>query len=115
MGGFFALNGGAFGQATLGKIYYLSPDNLEWKPLDKNYSEFLVFCFSGNLNKFYDRMRWKGWQQEIAGLDGNQGICFYPFLFTEEGKNISKTLRKAVPIQELWLFSNDMRQKLGIH
>ena len=52
LGGFFALNGGAFGQATLGKIYYLSPDNLEWEPLDKNYSEFLVFCFSGNLNKF---------------------------------------------------------------
>ena len=115
LGGFFALNGGAFGQATLGKIYYLSPDNLEWEPLDKNYSEFLVFCFSGNLNKFYDNMRWKGWQPEIAPLNSSQGIACYPFLFTEEGTNINKTVRKAVPLQELWLFSNDMRQKLGIH
>ena len=115
LGGFFALNGGAFGQATLGKIYYLSPDNLEWEPLDKGYSDFLVFCFSGNLNKFYDKMRWKDWQQETATLDGNQGIACYPFLFTEEGNNINKVLRKAVPIQELWLFSNDFRRQLGIH
>ena len=115
LGGFFALNSGAFGQAMLGKIYYLAPENLEWEPLDKGYSDFLVFCFSGNLNKFYDKLRWKSWQQEVARLDGNKGISCYPFLFTVEGKNINKTLRKAVPIQELWLFSNDMRQQLGIH
>ncbi|MDB5236147.1 MAG: hypothetical protein JWR44_3140 [Hymenobacter sp.] len=115
LGGFFALNGGAFGQSSLGKIYYLAPDNLEWKPLDFSYSDFLVFCFSGNLDKFYDRMHWKGWQQEVANLDGSQGIICYPFLFSQEGKNINKTLRKAVPMQELWLFGNDMRQKLGIH
>lgn len=115
LGGFFALNGGAFGQASLGKIYYLAPENLEWEPMDKGYSDFLVFCFSGNLNKFYDKMRWKGWQQEVAKLNGSQGIGFYPFLFTEEGKNLSKALRKPVPIRELWMFSNDMRKQLGIH
>ena len=60
-------------------------------------------------------MRWKGWQQEVASLNGSQGIICYPFLFTEERKNPSKTLRKAVLRQELWAFSNDMRQKLGIH
>lgn len=114
LGGFFALNGGAFGQATLGKIYYLSPGNLEWEPLDKSYSDFLIFCFSGNLNKFYDKMRWKDWQQEVAGIGGSQGITCYPFLFTKEGRNINKTLRKAVPIQELWMFSNNMRRQLGI-
>ncbi|WP_223827782.1 DUF2625 domain-containing protein [Hymenobacter armeniacus] len=114
LGGFFALNGGAFGQATLGKIYYLAPENLEWEPLNKSYSDFLVFCFSGNLDQFYDKMRWRGWQQEVASLNGNQGISCYPFLFTTEGKNLSKVLRKPVPIQELWMFSNDMRQQLGI-
>ena len=115
LGGFFALNGGAFGQETLGKIYYLSPDNLEWEPLDKSYSDFLIFCFAGDLDKFYNGMRWKGWQQEVAKIDGSQGIICYPFLFSEEGKNVNKTERKALPIQELWLFSNDMRRKLGIH
>ncbi|UOE34135.1 DUF2625 domain-containing protein [Hymenobacter monticola] len=115
LGGFFALNSGAFGQAMLGKIYYLAPENLEWEPLNKGYSNFLVFCFSGNLEKFYDKMRWKGWQQEVASLNSNQGFSCYPFLFTTEGKNLSKVLRKPVPIQELWMFSNDMRQQLGIH
>ena len=60
-------------------------------------------------------MRWKGWQQEVAKLNGNQSFSCYPFLFTEEGKDLSKTLRQPMPIQELWLFSNDMRQKMGIH
>jgi hypothetical protein len=113
--GFFALNGGAFGKATLGKIYYLAPDNLEWELLDFGYSDFLVFCFSGNLDKFYDGLRWKGWQQETAKLDGNQGISCVPFLFTAEGNNINKVSRRPVPITELWGLHNDFRQQLGIH
>jgi len=115
LGGFFALNVGAFGQASLGTIYYLAPDNLEWEPLDFGYSDFLIFCFSGNLAKFYDGMRWNGWQQEVAKLDGNQGISCVPFLFTEEGKDISKVSRKPVPIAELWRLHNDFRKQLGIH
>jgi hypothetical protein len=115
LGGFFALNGGAFGQATLGKIYYLSPDNLEWEPLDRGYSDFLAFCFSGDLNAFYDGLRWKGWQAEVAQLNGNQGIGCYPLLFTAEGKNINKVSRKPVPITELWVLHNEFRQQLGIH
>jgi len=114
LGGFFALNGGGFGQLTLGKVYYLSPTTLEWTPLDMGYSEFLAFCFSGDLSKFYDGMRWKGWQHEIAALNGNQGIGCYPFLFADEGKNINKVQRRPVSIQELWTFSNDMRQQMGI-
>ena len=67
------------------------------------------------MNKFYDKMRWKSWQPEVARIDGSQGIACYPFLFTEEGKQITKDARKAVPIQELWLFHNSMRKQLGIH
>ncbi|MCI1186561.1 DUF2625 domain-containing protein [Hymenobacter sp. DH14] len=115
LGGFFALNGGAFGQATLGKIYYLAPDNLEWEPLDRGYSDFLVFCFSGHLEKFYDGLRWKGWQAEVAQLNGTQGISCVPFLFTKEGKDLNKVSRKPVPIMELWGLHNDFRQQLGIH
>jgi hypothetical protein len=114
LGGFFALNGGAFGQATLGKVYYLSPDNLEWEPLDFGYSDFLVFCFSGDLDKFYDGMRWRSWQQEVAKIDGNQGIFCLPPLFTKEGKDLNKATRKPVPIVELWGLHNDFRQQLGI-
>jgi len=28
LGGFYALNGGAFGSESLGKIFYFAPDNL---------------------------------------------------------------------------------------
>lgn len=114
LGGFFALNGGAFGPNTLGKIYYFAPDNLEWEPLDMGYSDFLVFCFSGNLNKFYDGLRWQNWQTEVARLDGNQGIFCLPALFTKEGKDLNKVSRKAVPIAELWGLHNDFRRQLGI-
>ncbi|GAB3723908.1 DUF2625 domain-containing protein [Hymenobacter agri] len=115
LGGFFALNGGAFDQATLGKIYYLAPDNLEWEPLDMGYSDFLVFCFSGNLNQFYDGLRWKDWQADVAKLNGNQAFFCMPLLFTKEGKDLSKVSRKPVPISELWGIHNDFRNQLGIH
>lgn len=40
IGGFFILNGGGLG-SDLGKVYYFSPDNLEYEPLDITYTEFL--------------------------------------------------------------------------
>lgn len=86
IGGFYALNGGAFGSEALGKIFYFAPDNLRWEATNKTYSEFLTFCFSGDLASYYKNLRWKGWEEEVQALTGNQGIACYPFLFTKEGK-----------------------------
>ncbi|TKK64169.1 DUF2625 domain-containing protein [Ilyomonas limi] len=113
IGGFFAINGGAFG-ADAGKLYYLSPDNLEWEPLDLTYTEFLNFCFSGKLNDFYKGLRWKGWKEEVAQLDGNMVYSFYPFLWTKEGKDIDKVSRKPIPVEEQFSFMLDMRKQLGL-
>jgi hypothetical protein len=115
IGGFYALNGGAFGAESAGKIFYFAPDNLRWEATNKTYSEFLLFCFSGDLASYYKNLRWKGWEQEIEVLTGNQGIACYPFLFTKEGKDVAKNKRKAVPIAELWTFSQDMQRKLNGH
>lgn len=52
IGGFFILNGGGLGE-DLGKIYYFSPDNLEYEPLGISYTEFLEFCFNNDLDQFY--------------------------------------------------------------
>ncbi|TGD78041.1 DUF2625 domain-containing protein [Hymenobacter wooponensis] len=112
LGGFYAINGGAFGQETLGKIFYFAPDNLRWEATNKTYSEFLVFCFSGDLKGYYRNLRWKGWEQEVSALTGTQGLACYPFLFTKEGKNVGKDKRGTVPIQELWNFEQDMQRKL---
>lgn len=96
-------------------MYYLAPDSLEREPFEFGYSDFLIFCFSGNLDKFHDGMRWKGWQQKVAKLDGTKGISCVPFLFTTEGKDLNKISRKSVPITELWGLNNDFREQLGIH
>lgn len=112
LGGFYALNGGAFGPESLGQIFYFAPDNLRWEPTNKTYSEFLLFCFSGNLQAYYKNVRWKGWEQEIKPLTGTQGVACYPFLFTKEGKNVGKDTRGVVPIRELWTFGQDMQRQL---
>lgn len=111
VGGFFALNGGYLGN-DMGNVYYLSPDNLEWEPLKMTYSEFLHFCFEGRLDKFYKSMRWKDWKNEISGVDGNQVFNFYPFLWTKEGKDISKCSRRAIPVREQFSFNMAMQKQL---
>lgn len=59
LGGFFAINAGQLSETDLGKVFYLSPDNLKWEPLGLSYSEFIVFCFSGDLKDFYKDLQWK--------------------------------------------------------
>ncbi|GAB2470380.1 hypothetical protein GCM10011375_39080 [Hymenobacter qilianensis] len=112
LGGFYALNGGAFGAESLGKVFYFAPDAFRWEPTEKTYSEFLRFCFSGDLQGYYRRLRWKGWQQEINKVTGGQEIACYPFLFTKEGKNVGKTKRGVVPIAELWSVGQERQRQL---
>ncbi|HKO81732.1 MAG TPA: DUF2625 family protein, partial [Chitinophagaceae bacterium] len=112
-GGFFAVNGGKFGK-DLGKIYYLSPDNLEWEPLDLTYTDFLIFCFNGNLTEFYSNLRWANWKDEVSNLDGDKVYNFYPFLWTKEGKDINKNSRSAIPIEEQYSFNMSSRKQLGL-
>ncbi len=113
VGGYFLLNGGGLGPDA-GKIYYFSPDNLEYEPLDISYTEFLHFCFNNDLDDFYKGMRWENWREEVAVLDGNKVFSFYPFLWTEEGKDIHKNVRKAIPVEEQYNLNLDFRKQLGI-
>ncbi|MES1222710.1 MAG: DUF2625 domain-containing protein [Bacteroidota bacterium] len=113
IGGFFAINGGGLGEDP-GKMYYLSPDNLEWEPMGKTYTEFLLFCFSGDLEKYYSGYRWKGWRREVASISGDQTFNFFPPLFTKEGKDLSKSSRKPVPVEEQYSYTLEMRRQLGI-
>lgn len=99
IGGYFALNGGALGD-DMGKVYYFAPDTNEFEPLDISYSEFLGFCFDGDLDKFYNGMRWTNWQEEVSQLDGNMVYNFYPILGTTEAQDINKVSRRAVSILE---------------
>ncbi len=102
LGGFFAINAGGLNKEGIGKVFYFAPDNLKWEQTEMGYSDFLNFCFSGDLNKYYEGYRWENWKKDIETLDGNWGISVYPFLWTKEGKDINSDSRKPVPIQELW-------------
>jgi hypothetical protein len=103
IGGFFAINYGAFGQ-DLKTIYYLAPNSLEWESIGLGYTEFLRFCFDGDLSAFYKGLRWSSWDKFIAKLDGSKSYSFSPYLWTKEGMDIEKCKRKLVPTEELYQF-----------
>jgi Protein of unknown function DUF2625 len=113
VGGFFAINGGRLGSDP-GKVYYLSPGTLQWEPLKMNYSEFLIFCFNGDLNQFYKGQRWTNWEKDIIQLQGDKTFFFYPYLWSKEGKDISKNTRSIVPVEETYLFNVKMQKELGL-
>jgi len=113
VGGFFMLNGGGLG-ADAGKIYYFAPDSLEYEPLDLSYSDFLNFCFNGNIEAFYEGMRWKNWKEDASKLDGDKVFNFVPMLWSKEGKDISKSSRRTVPIEEQYHLNLDFRKQLGL-
>lgn len=99
VGGFFALNGGALGD-DFGKVYYLAPESFEYEPLGISYTEFLLFCFSGDLKTFYSDKSWNECDKEVALLDPDNIVCFYPFLWSEKSIDINSAKRSSVSIEE---------------
>lgn len=100
-GGFFAINAGAIDKFDVGKVFYYGPNSLKWRTTGLGYSEFIVFCFSGDIEKFYKGFRWRGWQDEVKQLSGNQVISCYPLLWTDAGKDLNSN-RKVVSVQKQW-------------
>ncbi len=104
MGGFFAINAGGLDATGIGKVFYRPPDGLTWEPMDWNYSEFLSFCFDGDLKKFYRGLRWKRWNEDLKKISADQVFYFSPFLFTKEGRDVEQVIKDLVPIEEWWGF-----------
>jgi hypothetical protein len=100
VGGFFALDAGALGLAQ-GKVCYHAPDSLTWENTGKGYSDFLIWCFQGDLNKYYETMRWPGWKEELPGVGGDQVFGIYPFL-SASGPPIAERRRQPVGIAEVY-------------
>ena len=113
IGGYFLLNGGGLGK-DVGKIYYFSPDNLEYEQLDLTYTDFLNFCFNNNLEEFYKGYRWANWKEEVSKLSGDKVFNFFPYLWTKEANDINKISRKAVPVEEQYRLNVVFRKQLGL-
>ena len=104
VGGFFAINGGALGK-DLKTIYYFAPDTLRWESLELGYSDFLCFALGGDVQKFYENLRWPSWRDEIAGLDGSRVLSIHPPPWTAEGKNIAAAIRTPMAVAEAFRFN----------
>jgi hypothetical protein len=113
LGGFFAINGGGIAKEEIGKIFYFAPDNLKWESTGLDYANFIIFCFSGALDKFYEGLRWNTWQQDVKSINGDKGILCSPLLYTKEARDLNKVTRKVVPVQQLWdmYFSEAIKTK----
>lgn len=111
IGGFFALNGGGFGDEDLGTIYYFSPDKLEWEPLGIGYSDFIYWTFTGDIKQFYEGLRWKKWKKEVKEMGADRAMNFFPFLWTKYD-NLEESSRKDVPIEEMWGLQMEVRNQL---
>jgi hypothetical protein len=110
VGGFFALNGGAFEGTTHG-VFYFAPDSLHWEDLGFGYSGFIQFALEGDLTKFYENARWPGWREETAMLNGDQGIFVYPPLWAK-GDPVPTRHRDVVPMSELWALGRDWARQM---
>ena len=100
IGGFFAIDGGGLGIAS-GKVCFFAPDRLAWENTNLGYSEFLVWCFQGDVAKFYESQRWTGWEKEIATLGGADALDIYPFL-SALGPPISERSRRPAPVASIY-------------
>jgi hypothetical protein len=103
LGGFFAINGGAFGEDR-GNIYYFAPEALKWVNLERGYTEFVDFCLNGDLDRYYEGYRWNGWEIEVSALAGDKALSIYPPLYAD-GPDISERDRRPVPLAELYSLS----------
>ncbi|MEM7244791.1 MAG: DUF2625 family protein [Acidobacteriota bacterium] len=78
VGGFFALNVGALpGQD--GSVFYLAQDSAHWQDMRASYTDFLRWLFHGDLDDFYEELRWKGWRNDVAELSAEEVVLFQPF------------------------------------
>ena len=111
-GGFFAINGGAFGD-DLGSVYYWSPDDLEWESLQTGFTDVVAAFFTNYLNDFYKALRWSTWREDIQNLSTDRCYFFFPFLWTKEG-SLEGSQRSTVPMSEAWDLKVDIvRQLMG--
>lgn len=107
-GGYFAINGGGL-NGKVGNVFYLPPDTLEWEDCGKGYGDFLNWALTGDLQLFYENLRWENWREEIRDLNGDSVYTFFPFLWTEEGSDINQVSRKRVPIAEHYASTLDLQ------
>jgi hypothetical protein len=96
IGGFFAVDGGAFGARD--GVHYFAPDSGAWEEMDIDYHGLLEWAANGDLDSFYEDLRWPGWEVEALGLGADQVFAFDPPLVEEAAQRT----RSRAPIEAAW-------------
>lgn len=109
VGGFFALNQGAFGD-DVDTVYYWAPDSLRWEPMGFGFSDFLQWSLSICVSDFYQNLRWGDWEREVGLLPGDQCFMFDPFLWTKEG-SVRESVRRVAPVAEVFDLKADLQRR----
>ena len=93
IGGLFALKDGF--------VYYFAPDALKWENLNIYYANYIDWLINSNedVNKFYELYRWDTWKDDVSNISLDDGISFYPPLFTKY--NINERSKKVIPMDEI--------------
>lgn len=94
-------------------VHYFGPDDLGWQDLGQGYADWLYAVLHGSLTRFYDSLRWPGWEAEVAAVGLEQGIHTWPPPWTAEGQDLSTVSRKPIPIGELIAYYQDTAAQLG--
>jgi hypothetical protein len=100
VGGFFAINGGAFGD-DLGSVYYWPPDSLEWESLERGFTDFVAMFLTHTIENYYTDLRWSTWREDARSASSDQCFAFFPFLWTKEG-SVERSHRSVVPMSLMW-------------
>ena len=87
---------------------------MEWESLSFEYSEFIAWLAQGNINEFYQSMRWENWRDLATNVEIDQGILIYPLLWSDEIV-IQNATKKIVPFYELISINMEYISKLGIN
>jgi len=110
--------GGQFGwtrtePGTPPTVHYFAPDDLEWQDLELGYAEWLAAMLAGSMTRFYETLRWPGWESEVGALSPAQGLSTLPPPWTAEGKDLATVSRKAISLPELVSLHHEMARQLG--
>ena len=110
VGGIYAINISRF-ESEKSIIWYFAPDTLEWESLGMKYSDFVAWAAQGNINEFYESMRWDTWRSDCKKVELNTGYLIYPFLWAKEcNKNTAN--KRIVLFDELMNLNFDYAKKL---
>jgi hypothetical protein len=107
VGGFFAVDG------ARGNVLHWAPDTLAWEDTEKDYGNFMLWALNGDLDLYYSTMRWSHWEKDVRRLQGHEGFLIQSFLWSAEGQDMEKNVKKPVSITELWQLQQDIAQQLN--